>query len=264
MVNYEQITKSLRQDIIKMIYTAQSGHPGGACSIIDILAVLYFGKFIQFDAKKPEWEERDYLILSKGHASAALYAVLAELSFFKKDELFLFRQVNSLLQGHPVKKIPGIEVSTGSLGQGLSVANGIALGKPEKKVFAILGDGELQEGQVWEAVMTAYHYKLSNLVAIVDKNNLQIDGSTEDLKSLGKLSDKFKSFNWQVFEIDGHNFTEIEKTLNQAIAVKDKPSVIIANTVKGKGISFMENNVKWHGKAPNEEEYEQAMQELNI
>lgn len=261
-MDFPKLASQLRQDILKMVYAAQSGHPGGSFSVIDILIVLYFGGFVKYNAQNPQWEERDYVILSKGHASPALYAILAEAGFFPKDEHFTFRQVDSKLQGHPTKKAPGVEVSTGSLGQGLSIAHGIALGKPDKKVFAILGDGELQEGNCWEAAMSAAHYKTENLVAIVDRNNLQIDGNTEDVMAVGNAVEKFKSFDWEVFEIDGHDFKQIEDTLNKAIAVKGKPAVIIANTVKGKGVSFMENQAGWHGKAPNEEQFEEAMKEL--
>ncbi|MBT4937179.1 transketolase [Candidatus Peregrinibacteria bacterium] len=261
-MDLQKLSNSLRQDILKMVYAAQSGHPGGSFSVIDILTALYFGGFIHYNTKDVKSQERDYVILSKGHASPAIYAVLAEAGFFSKDEFFSFRQIDSKLQGHPTIKTPGVEVSTGSLGQGLSIAHGIALGKTDKKVFAILGDGELQEGNCWEAAMSAAHYKTDNLIAIIDRNNLQIDGNTEDVMAVGNAVEKFQSFNWEVFEIDGHNFQQIEDTLNKAIAVKGKPAVIIANTVKGKGVSFMENQAGWHGKAPNEKQFEEAMKEL--
>ncbi len=257
------LSKKLRIDILKMVYTAQSGHPGGSLSIIDILTTIYFGGFLNYDAKNPNWAERDYFIMSKGHASPALYSVLSEAGFFSKDEHFTFRQVNSLLQGHPTKKTLGVEVSTGSLGQGLSIANGIALGKRDKKVFCILGDGESQEGQIWEAAMSSSHYKLGNLIAILDKNELQIDGKTSDVMCIGCIGTKFKSFGWEVFEIDGHNFKQINDALEKAIKIKDRPSIIVAKTVKGKGVSFMEGNYGWHGKAPNEDELAKAIAEIN-
>jgi len=263
MKDWTKLAPKLRQDIVNMVYLAQSGHPGGSLSIIDILIVLYFGGILKYDSKNPQWEERDYFILSKGHASPALYAVLAEAGYFSKEEFFSFRQIDSLLQGHPVNKIPGVEVSTGSLGQGLSVACGIALGKKDKNVFVALGDGELQEGQVWEAAMTAAHYQLNNLIAIVDKNNLQIDGPTKKVMHVGDIAKKFEAFNWEVQKIDGHNFSAIETAFKKALEKKSqKPQVIVASTVKGKGISFMENNHNWHGKAPSEEEMEQVKKEL--
>jgi transketolase len=261
-MNIKKLSYTLRQDILKMIYSAQSGHPGSSFSIIDILIVLYFKKIINYNIEDVNCQDRDYCILSKGHASPALYAILGELGFFSKDEYFTLRQIDSILQGHPTKKTPGVEVSGGSLGQGLSVAHGIALSQPNKKIFALLGDGELQEGSCWEAVMSAAHYKTDNLVAIVDRNNLQIDGETENVMALGNIAEKFKAFHWEVLEMDGHNFDEIEKVIHQAIKVQGKPTVIIAHTVKGKGVSFMENQVSWHGKAPNEEQFNEAMKEL--
>lgn len=264
----QQRSHEFRKDIIKMVYAAQSGHPGGSLSVIDILTTLYFGegkkgKYLHYDAKNPQAENRDYFVMSKGHASPALYSVLAGAGFFPKEEFFSFRQVNSLLQGHPTNKIPGVEVSGGSLGQGLSVANGIALGKRNKRVYCILGDGELQEGQVWEAAMSASHYKLDNLIAFVDRNEYQIDGHTEKIMEVSCVAEKFKAFGWNVLEIDGHNFDEIEKALDEALEIKGKPTMIVAKTIKGKGVSFMEATEKWHGKAPNDEEFEKAMAELN-
>lgn len=264
----KNIATKLRQDILKMIYSAQSGHPGGSFSSIDLLTVLFFDGFLKLDAQHPDWLERDYFILSKGHAAPALYAVLGELGFFAKDEFFNLRQIDSLLQGHPVIKIPGVEATTGSLGQGVSMATGIAMGlkidQKSNKVFTLLGDGEMQEGQVWEALMSAAHHHLGNLVAIVDVNGLQIDGATSSVMNSTPLDQKFQAFGWEVFTCDGHNYTEIGETLKQAIAVIDKPAVILAKTVKGKGVSFMENNAGWHGKAPNEAEFTQAMAELEM
>jgi transketolase len=264
--------KRLRKDVLMMIHRAKSGHPGGSLSVIDILSVLYF-KCLKHNPgwnKSPDWENRDRFILAKGHASAALYAVLAEAGYFDKEELKTFRALHSRLQGHPsFGLLPGIEVSTGSLGQGLSMACGVALGlKLDKKnshVFTILGDGEIQEGQVWEAAMTAAHYKLGNLTAIIDRNCLQIDGNTECIMSLGKISEKWASFGWQVLEINGHDYQEIYEALQKSRLIGNQnntPVVIIANTIKGKGVSFMENNVSWHGKAPNDEEFNLAICEL--
>ena len=262
------IAARLRQDIIKMIYAAQSGHPGGSLSSIDILTCLFFDGFIKVNSSNPTWSERDYFVLSKGHAAPALYAILGELGFFSKDEFFNLRQVGALLQGHPVIKIPGVEATTGSLGQGISVATGIAMGlkidqKPNK-VFTLLGDGEAQEGQVWEAVMSAAHHKLGNLVAIIDCNGLQIDGKISNIMNNHPLDKKFTSFGWKVFNCDGHDFTEIGTTLQKAVEIVDKPAVVLAQTVKGKAVSFMENQVRWHGKAPNESEFNQAMSELEM
>lgn len=266
--HFSNIALRLRQDIIKMIYAAKSGHPGGSLSATDILTILFFDGFIKLDPQNPDWEERDYFILSKGHAAPALYAILGELGFFSKDEFFNLRQTGALLQGHPVKKIPGVEATTGSLGQGISVATGIAMGlkidqKPNK-VFTLLGDGETQEGQVWEASMSAAHHKLGNLVAVVDVNGLQIDGETTHVMKVNPLKEKFTSFGWEVMSCDGHDYAELSQTFKQAVEVKAKPVVILAKTIKGKGISFMENQAGWHGKAPSEEEFNQAMAELEI
>lgn len=259
--------KNIRKNIVKMIFTAQSGHPGGALSITDILTFLYFEE-MNIDVNNPRWEERDRLVLSKGHASAALYATLAEKGFIEEAQLESFRKINSKLQGHPdMNKVPGVDMSSGSLGQGLSAANGMAIaGKLDKKnyrVYCILGDGEIDEGQVWEAAMSANHYKLDNLCAIVDCNGLQIDGNTEKVMDLLSIADKFKAFGFEVFEIDGHNFDEIRNAFENAKRVTNKPVVIIAKTIKGKGVSFMENNAGWHGKAPNEDEYKQAILDID-
>ncbi len=254
----EEIAKQVRKDILFEIYNAQSGHPGGALSCTDILVAIYF-KLIN---------EGDKVILSKGHASAALYAVLAEKGFFEREELKTFRKLGSRLQGHPsLHKIPGVDAPSGSLGQGLSIANGIALSfklnKKENYVYCILGDGEIEEGQVWEAAMSSCHYKLNNVIAFLDYNKLQIDGSNDEVMKVAPVKEKFESFGWYVREIDGHNFKEIISAVENA-KKQDKPIMIIANTIKGKGVSFMENNVSWHGKAPNDEEYKRAMEELEV
>lgn len=248
-----------------MIYSAKSGHPGGSLSSADIVTALYF-HIMNHNPKDPFWAGRDRFILSKGHACPSLYAALAESGYFDVSELKNLRKPKCLLQGHPCTMTPGIEISTGSLGQGLSIATGIALGLrldgSSSKVFALLGDGELQSGQIWEAMMAAPNFKLGNLTAIIDRNNLQIDGPTEKVMPLEPLKSKIESFNWQVYEIDGHNIREIIQTINRGFKITDKPKMIIAHTVKGKGVSFMENNVSFHGKSPNDEEYRIAMKEL--
>ena len=257
----------IRKDIIEEVYNAKSGHPGGSLSIADIMAVLYFNE-LRIDEKNPRWEERDRLVLSKGHCSPALYAALAERGFFDKEDLKSFRKIESNLQGHPdLNKVPGVDMTSGSLGQGLSIANGMAIaGKMDNKdyrVYTILGDGEIEEGQVWEAAMTANKYKLDNLCVIVDNNNLQIDGTIEEVMSSYPIDEKFKSFGFNVLTIDGNNIEEILSGFEIAKQTKNKPTCIIAKTIKGKGVSFMENKVGWHGKAPNEEEYEEAMKNLS-
>lgn len=262
----KNMSNTIRKDIIEEVYSANSGHPGGALSIADIITVLYFNE-MNIDPKKPKDENRDRLILSKGHASAALYAALAEKGYFPKEDLKTFRNINSYLQGHPdMKHIPGVDMSTGSLGQGLSAANGMAmmfkLDKNPARVYCICGDGEIEEGQIWEAAMSASKYKLDNLCLIIDNNNLQIDGTIEEVKSSYPIDDKFKSFGFNVITINGHNFNQILQALEDAKKCKEKPTVIIAKTIKGKGITFMENQVGWHGKAPSKQEYEQAIKEL--
>lgn len=263
----EKMAKEIRKGILEEVYNAQSGHPGGALSIADILTVLYFNQ-LKIDEKNPEWSERDRCILSKGHCSPALYSCLAHRGFFPVEDLKTFRNINSYLQGHPdMKKIPGVDMTTGSLGQGLSAAVGMAIsGKMDKKdykVYCILGDGEIEEGQIWEAAMSANKYKLDNLCVIVDNNNLQIDGTIEEVMSPYPIDEKFRSFGFEIIKIDGHNIQEIIDAFDVAKNIKDKPVCIIAKTVKGKGISFMENQVGWHGKAPNEEQYKLAVEELN-
>ena len=262
-----EISKKIRYNIVKMVGLAKSGHPGGSLSATDIVVSLYY-KIMNHDPKNPNKEDRDRFVLSKGHACPVVYAVLAELGYFDKDELWKLRKTGALLQGHPSIKTPGIEANTGSLGHGISVAVGMALGcrldKLDNYVYALLGDGECQEGQVWEAAMAASHYKLDNLIAFVDRNRLQIDGNTEDVMSLGDVKEKFKAFGWDVFEIDGHDYIQIIETVEKAKSMKNgKPKMIVANTIKGKGVSFMENNAGFHGKAPNDEELEKALSELS-
>ena len=264
--NLSDEAKKLRIQIIKMIYTAQSGHPGGSLSSIDILTCLYFYQ-MRIKPEKPSWEDRDRFVLSKGHAAPALYVVLAKLGYFPRETLFTLRQVGSILQGHPdMRKTPGIEMSTGSLGNGLSVGIGMALGAKlagkDYHTYVLIGDGEADEGEIWEAAMAASKYKLDNLTAICDFNRVQLDGPIEEIMPLDPLPEKWKAFNWSVIEIDGHNMEEILDALDKAKQMKGKPTMIIAHTVKGKGISFMEGKFQWHGKAPNKEEYEIALQEL--
>lgn len=264
----EKIANNVRMDILEEVYNAKSGHIGGAFSIADILTVLYFNE-MNIDAKIPDSPDRDRLVLSKGHASAALYAVLAEKSYIDKEELKTFRNIDSNLQGHPdMNKVPGVDMTTGSLGQGLSAANGMALSSKLDsrgyRVYCILGDGELQEGQVWEAAMTAEKYQLDNLCVIVDANELQLTDSTMNVKGINynDIEQKFRAFGFQTVVIDGHNIESIIRALTIAEMTKGKPTAIICKTIKGKGVSFMENQVDWHGKAPNDEEYEMAVKEL--
>ena len=262
----QEKAKEVRKGIIEAVYSNKSGHPGGSLSIADIMTVLYFNQ-MNIDEKNPKWEDRDRLVLSKGHCSPALYSCLANRGFFDVEKLKTFRNINSNLQGHPdMNKVPGVDISSGSLGQGLSCANGMAIaGKMDNKnyrVYCILGDGEIEEGQVWEAAMASNKYKLDNLCVIVDNNNLQIDGTIEEVMSSYPIDEKFKSFGFQVINIDGHNIQEIIDAFDVAKNVKDKQTCIIATTIKGKGVSYMENDVKWHGIAPNEEQYQLAMKEL--
>lgn len=258
----------IRIDIVRSIAEAGSGHPGGSLSSADILTALYFGGVLCHDPKNPSWDERDRFILSKGHAAPALYATLAEAGYFPVDELMTLRKLGSRLQGHPDSQLlEGIEVSTGSLGQGLSIACGVACGLRIKgqttKVFTLLGDGECQEGQVWEAATFAAHQKLGNLIAIVDNNGLQIDGRCDDVCGVDNLAAQFEAFGWRVYEVDGHDIDQLIKTLNTAKEVGDsKPQIIIAATTKGKGVSFMEGQAGWHGKAPNADELAQALADL--
>ena len=255
----------VRMGIIEGVHSAKSGHPGGSLSVAEILTYLYF-VYMNIDPKNPKMENRDRLVLSKGHAAPALYSVLANRGYFDTSLLTTLRQIGSILQGHPdMKHIPGVDMSTGSLGQGISAAVGMALSAKhfgqDYKVYAVLGDGEIEEGQVWEAAMFAGNKGLSNLTAFVDYNNLQIDGTIEEVNSACPIDKKFEAFNWHTVVIDGNDFEQIEKALKEAETV-DKPVAIIAKTVKGKGVSYMENAVNWHGAAPNDELYEQAMSEL--
>ena len=265
-VALEAKAKEMRREIVKMIAAAASGHPGGSLSAADILTVLYFDK-MNLRPEEPHWEERDYFVLSKGHAAPALYAALALRGFFPVEQLATLRKLHSPLQGHPVSsKVPGVDVSTGSLGQGISVACGIAKGlkisgKPNR-VYALLGDGECQEGEVWEALMFAAHYKLNNLTVIIDKNRLQIDGPVDEVMSTAPLDKKLDAFGFNVLLVNGHNLESIGQAIDRAQQETSRPTAIIANTVKGRGVSFMENQVGWHGTAPKPEEAAQALQEL--
>ena len=256
----------VRMGVIEGTYNAKSGHPGGSLSISDTLTYLYYSK-MNVDAKAPENADRDRFVLSKGHTAPALYSVLALKGFFPEEEIKSLRHIGALLQGHPCIHIPGVDMSSGSLGQGISAACGMALaGKLDNKsykVYTILGDGEIEEGQVWEAAMFAAHYALDNLVAIVDNNGLQIDGPVTEVCSPEPITDKFAAFGWHVITMDAHDFDSIEAAFAEADTVKGKPVAIIQKSVKGKGVSFMENQVGWHGTAPNKEQYEQAMAELS-
>ena len=261
-----KVACNVRMGIIEGTFNAKSGHPGGSLSIAEIITYLYF-KEMNIDPQKPDMPERDRFVLSKGHAAPALYSVMAQKGYFPVEELKTLRKVDSRLQGHPsMKCLPGIDISSGSLGQGISAACGMALGAKLKgadfRVYSILGDGEIEEGQVWEAAMYASAKKLDNLVAFVDNNNLQIDGTVEEVNSPYPIPEKFAAFGWNVIEIDGHSFEEIENALKAARDCKGKPTAIVAKTVKGKGVSFMENQVNWHGSAPNAEQCETAMNEL--
>ncbi|PLX82358.1 MAG: transketolase [Desulfuromonas sp.] len=262
----EQTARQLRVEILKMLNTAKSGHTGGSLSAIDILTVLYFNK-MRHDPSNPAWEDRDRFVLSKGHAAPALYASLAKAGYFSRDDLKTLRRLGSHLQGHPdMNKTPGVEVCTGSLGQGLSQAVGLALagrlaGK-SSRVYTLLGDGEVQEGQIWEAAMAAAHYRLDNLCALLDWNGLQIDGEVDKVMNVGPLGPKFLSYNWHVLEVDGHDVQAISRALADAEKTKDKPTMIIARTVKGKGISFFEHKASYHGVPPSDEELDRGLEEL--
>ncbi len=263
----KSLTRQMRVDIVRMIEAAGSGHPGGSLSIIDTLAVLYT-KLLRHDPKRPDWPDRDRVILSKGHGCPALYCAMAYTGYFPREELMTLRKLGSPLQGHPDRlRLPGIEFSTGSLGQGLSVGIGMALAakldKRDYKTYVILGDGEMQEGQVWEALMSAPKFDLDNLIVIVDWNNGQIDGPVDQVMPIEPLADKFEAFRWDVQSIDGHDLNQIEKAISTARAAKaGRPQVIIAKTVKGKGVSFMENNIGWHGAAPKKDEADKAVKEI--
>ena len=263
----KEISKKVRISIIEQVYNAKSGHPGGSLSCADILTVLYFNQ-MNINEKEPKAPLRDRFVLSKGHCAPALYGTLAERGFFEKEKLKEFRKIDGNLQGHPdMNKVPGVDISTGSLGQGLSVANGMALSSKLNhdgyRVYCLLGDGEIEEGQVWEAAMTASKYHLDNLCAIVDYNGLQIDGKVEEVKGLDNLEGKFKSFGFSTIVVDGNNMEQLIDAFETAKLTKEKPTMIIAKTIKGKGVSFMEGKAEWHGKAPNEEEFKQAIKELS-
>jgi transketolase len=262
----EEISRQVRLDIVEMLHRAGSGHLGGSLSAADILVALFF-KEMRLKAGDPCWPERDRFVLSKGHGAPAYYAVLSRLGYFPREELLTLRQFGSILQGHPdAGCTPGVEISTGSLGQGLSIANGLALAMRfngrGSRVYVLLGDGEVQEGQIWEAAMTAAHYGLDNLVATLDRNRLQIDGRTAEVMSLEPLADKWRAFGWHTLEVDGHSIPELLKAYKTCRTVPGRPSMIIAHTVKGKGVSIFEDQKKYHGVAPNEEEYRQALKEL--
>ncbi len=259
--------RKIRIDIIKAIYKAQSGHPGGSLSAADIISALYFYK-MKYKPEDTKWDKRDYFILSKGHAAPAQYSALVELGVIKRDELNYLRQLGHILQGHPDRlKTPGIEASTGSLGQGLSIALGMALGlkidnNNDRKVYVMMGDGEMQEGQIWETILKAGNIGIDNLVGIIDYNGIQLDGFVKNIDDISPLKEKIDAFKWKTIEIDGHNFNEILFALDEADKIKNSPTMIIAHTIKGKGVSFMENNPAFHGKAPNEEQMKQALKEL--
>ncbi len=257
--------QELRRDIINMIFTAGSGHPGGSLSEIDILTVLYLN-VLRHNPKNPSWPDRDRFILSKGHACPGLYAILARCGYFAREELWSFRKINSLLQGHAHTGTPGVEMNSGSLGQGLSFGVGCALtarlDERNYQVYVLLGDGECDEGQIWEAAMAASHYKLNNLTAILDRNRIQNDRYTSEVMELEPLSRKWRAFGWRVLEIDGHDLSAILRATKLAQKSRGRPTIIIAHTIKGKGVSFMENNPDFHGRAPNEEEYNKAIREL--
>ncbi|HHT9127607.1 MAG TPA: transketolase [Candidatus Wujingus californicus] len=262
----EERAKIIRRYVIKMLAKAGSGHPGGSLSAVDLLVVLFYNK-MRHNPQQPKWQDRDRFILSKGHGCPALYAILADMGYFSVDKLETLRQFGSILQGHPcMKTTPGIEISSGSLGQGLSVGLGIALAakldKKDYRTYVMLGDGEIEEGQIWEAAMAASHYKAENLCAILDQNELQIDGFIHDVMSSHPISAKWRSFGWHVIEINGHDYNAIIDAYNEAEKIKGRPTIIVAKTVKGKGVSFMENQVDWHGKAPTKEEAEKALAEL--
>ena len=263
----ENIAREVRINILKMLTAAGSGHTGGSLSAADVAVAIYFSK-MKFNAKDPRWKERDRFILSKGHAVPLLYAILASAGYFSPEMLITLRKMDSPLQGHPCcETLQGIEISTGSLGQGLSVANGMALGlkldKISSRVYCIMGDGEIQEGQIWEAAMTAAHYGLDNVCGVVDNNGLQIDGPVEKVMGIAPINAKWAAFGWHVIEIDGHNMKEILNALNEAENKKGKPTLIVAHTVKGKGVSFFENKVEYHGLAPTQDELDRAIKELS-
>jgi len=262
----ENIANKIRIDIIRAVHAAGSGHPGGSLSAAEIMTALFFHE-MNIDADNPKMEDRDKFILSKGHAAPVLYSALVEKGFFSMEELLTLRKINSKIQGHPdMHKVPGVEMSTGSLGQGFSVAGGVAMANKMDgkagRVYVLLGDGEMQEGLVWEAAMSSAHYKLDNLVAFIDWNGLQIDGNNDDVMTVRPIDKKFENFGWHVICVDGHSFEQITAALAEARTMKGKPTAILAKTQKGKGVSFMEDQAGWHGKAPNDDEARQAVMEL--
>lgn len=263
----KKMTQTVRSDIVTMVSKAGSGHPGGSLSAAELMVGLYFGDIIKVDPQNPDWNGRDRFILSKGHVAPVLYSVLARKGFFPVEELWTLRRLGSSLQGHPHKQsTPGLDCSSGSLGQGLSISCGLGIGfmrqGMDNRVYCLLGDGELQEGQIWEAVMTGAQHKLDNVCAIVDYNHVQLDESVEEIKALGDLCAKWHDFGWNVIELDGHDMASVIRAFEMAKAFKGKPSVLIANTVKGKGVSFMENDCNWHGNAPSAEQLEKALAEI--
>jgi len=262
----EERAKVIRRHVVRMLARAGSGHPGSSLSTVDLLVALFYNK-LKHNPQQPAWPDRDRFVLSKGHGCPALYAVLSEMGYFGIDKLDTLRQFGSILQGHPcMKTTPGIEISGGSLGQGLSVGLGIALAakldKKDYRTYVMLGDGEIEEGQVWEAAMAASHYKADNLCAIIDQNGLQIDGFIHEIMSSYPIPDKWRGFGWHVIEINGHDYKAISSAYDEAEKIKGRPTVIVAKTIKGKGVSFMENQVDWHGKAPSKDEAERALAEL--
>lgn len=268
IIELKEMSRTVRSDIVTMVHKAGSGHPGGSLSAADLMVGLYFGGIMRVNPANPDWEGRDRFVLSKGHVAPVIYSVLARKGFFPVDELWTLRKLGSILQGHPHKQsTPGLDCSSGSPGQGLSISNGMAIGFKmqgmDNRVYCLLGDGELQEGQVWEAVMTAAQNKLDNVCAIVDYNRVQLDGDLSEIKDLGDLAAKWHSFGWNVIELDGHDMEQVLRAFEMAKAFKGKPSVLIANTVKGKGVSFMENDCNWHGNAPSAEQLENALKEIN-
>ena len=261
------LSAKIRKDVLEMLEKRGYGHMGGSLSIVELMSVLY-GKQLRYDAKNPDWEERDMVVLSKGHSGPAWYSVLAEKGFIPKEDIKTFRNVNSYLQGHPdMNKVPGVDMSTGSLGQGVSAAGGMALAakldNKDYRVYSVLGDGELEEGQVWEQAMFAAHYKLDNFTIFVDNNGLQIDGDISKVMNPNPIDKKFEAFGWHVIKVSAHNFEELMSAVDEAKATKGQPTAIIMKSVKGKNVSFMENNAGWHGSAPNEEQYNQAIAELD-
>lgn len=265
----ERMALQIRRDIVSMVHEAKSGHPGGSLSGADIMAALYFTDQFRCDPEDPKWDGRDRFILSKGHCAPLIYSVLARHGFYPPETLLTLRKLDSILQGHPnAKKMPGLDCSSGSLGQGLSISNGIAYALKRRavdaRVYCLMGDGELQEGQVWEAAMFAPQHALDNVCAIVDYNNVQLDGKVNEIKDVYPLREKWESFHWNVLECDGHDVTALYDAFCKARETKGRPSVILAKTVKGKGVSYMENSAKWHGTAPNDEEYAVAMAELEV